>query len=246
MGLTVTSTPSGPAFEGYATEWGISASDGAIERIYIDPDTLEVLYRTIGDKPALGICGSGYVDAIAEMMKAGILNNRTGFNEKSKSIRRGEEGNEIVIASKEDSGVGKDIVVTQKDVNEIVKAKAAIHAAITILLEHLKMREGDIDKILLAGAFGSYIDSDNAITIGMLPELDLDKIVSIGNAAGSGAKLALLNVDERARAEEISGKAVFIELATHPRFVEEYVNSMYLPHRNPDKYPRTSKILVKK
>jgi len=243
-GLTVTSTPSGPAFEGWATKWGMTATSGAIERIFIDPDTFEIVYRTVGDRPPLGICGSGYVDAIAEMMKAGILSHRTEFNDvKSNRIRKGEAGHEIVIAREKESNVGKDIVVTQKDIREIVKAKAAIHSAITILLSHLKLAEDRIDKFFLAGAFGSYIDPENARTIGILPDLDLERIVPIGNAAGTGAKLALLNTDERHDAEEISAKAVFIELATHPMFVKEYVNSMYLPYKVLDKYPKTMNLL---
>jgi len=246
LGLMVTSAPSGPAFEGWATKWGMTAADGAIERISIDPETLEIIYRTIGDRPPVGICGSGYVDVIAEMMKAGILNHRGGFNAlESNHVRRGVEGYELVIAPAEETGIGKDIVITQKDVNEIVKAKAAIHAATTILLNHLKLREEDVDKIFLAGAFGSYIDPENARTIGMLPDVDLKRIVPIGNAAGSGAKLALLNTDERLEAERISVKATFIELATHPMFLEEYVKSMYLPYKSLEKYPKTKEFLSK-
>ncbi|MEM2902409.1 MAG: ASKHA domain-containing protein [Candidatus Bathyarchaeia archaeon] len=246
LGLTVTSAPSGPAFEGWATKWGMTAAAGAIERISIDPETLEVMYRTIGDQPPVGICGSGYVDAIAEMMKAGILNHRSGFNAlESNHVRKGDEGYELVVALAEKTGIGKDIVITQGDINEIVKAKAAIHAATTILLNHLKLREEDVDKIFLAGAFGSYIDPENARTIGMLPEVDLERIVPIGNAAGSGAKLALLNIDERLEAERISAKATFIELATHPMFLEEYVKSMYLPYKSLEKYPKTKELLSK-
>lgn len=246
LGLTVTSVPSGPAFEGWATKWGMTAADGAVERISINPETLEVAYRTIGDQPPIGICGSGYVDAIAEMMKAGILNHRTGFNAlESSHVRKGDEGYELVVAPAGETGVGEDIVITQKDVNEIVKAKAAIHAATTILLNHLKLREEDVDKIFLAGAFGSYIDPENARTIGMLPDVDLERIVPIGNAAGSGAKLALLNIDERLEAERISVKATFIELATHPMFLEEYVKSMYLPYKSLEKYPKTMELLSK-
>lgn len=244
VGLTVTSTPSGSAFEGWATKWGMTATNGAIERIFIDPDTLETIYRTVGNKPPVGICGSGYVDAIAEMMKAGILNHKGGFNDvKSDRIRKGAEGYEMIIAREKESGVDKDIVVTQKDIGELVKAKAAIHAATTILLDHLKLEEENIDKILLAGAFGSYIDPENARTLGMLPDLDLERILPIGNAAGSGAKLALLNIGKRYEAEEVSAKAVFVELATHPMFVREYVNSMYLPYKSLDRYPRTVDLL---
>ena len=244
VGLTVTSTPSGPAFEGWAAKWGMTATNGAIERIFIDPDTLEIICRTVGNKPPVGICGSGYVDAIAEMMKAGILNYKGGFNDvKSDRIRKGAEGYEMIIAKEKESGVGKDIVVTQKDIGELVKAKAAIHAAVTILLDRLKLEEENIDKIFLAGAFGSYIDPENARTLGMLPDLDLERILPIGNAAGSGAKLALLNTEKRCEAEELSAKAVFVELATHPMFVREYVKSMYLPYKSLDRYPRTINVL---
>jgi len=244
VGLTVTSTPSGPAFEGWATKWGMTATNGAIERIFIDPDTLDIICRTVGNKPPVGICGSGYVDAIAEMMKAGILNHKGGFNDvKSDRIRKGAEGYEMIIAKEKESGVGKDIVVTQKDIGELVKAKAAIHAAVTILLDRLKLEEENIDKIFLAGAFGSYIDPENARTLGMLPDLDLERILPIGNAAGSGAKLALLNTEKRCEAEELSAKTVFVELATHPMFVREYVKSMYLPYKSLDRYPRTINVL---
>ena len=244
VGLTVASTPSGPAFEGWATKWGMMAADGAIERIFIDPDTLDVMHRTIGNKLPVGICGSGYVDAIAEMMKTGILNHRTGFSEvKSKTVRKGGEGYELMVVPRKESGVGRDIVVTQKDISEIVKAKAAIHAATTILLKHVELDEEDIDRVYLAGAFGSYIDPENARTIGILPDIDLERIIPIGNAAGTGAKIALLNTDERHHAEEISVKAVFIELATHPMFVKEYMNSMYLPYKVLDRYPRTMNLL---
>lgn len=245
LGLVVTSTPSGPAFEGWSTKWGMTASKGAIERVFIEPEGLEVMYRTVGDAAPVGICGSGYVDAIAEMMKVGILDHRSRFNPNvgSKSVRKGEDGYELVVAPKEESGVGKDIVVTQRDVGEIIKAKAAIHAAITLLLDYMGLGEEEIDRLLLAGAFGSYMNPESARTIGMLPDLELNKIIQIGNAAGSGAKLALLNVDERRRAEEISAKAKFVELATHPRFVKEYANSMYLPYKDLGRYPRTMAIL---
>ena len=179
-------------------------------------------------------------------MMAGILNNRTGFNEvKSDRIRKGREGYEIVIVPENESAVNRDIVVTQKDVEQIVKAKASIRAAVAILLEYSGLKESEIDRILLAGSFGSYIDPRSARTIGLLPDVDLERIVQIGNAAGSGAKLALLNADERLVAERISALAVYVELATQPRFFKEYVNSLYLPHRMLEKYPKTVKLLTR-
>ncbi len=244
-GLTVTSTPSGPAFEGWATKYGVTATDGAIERIYIDPSSREIMYRTIDDTAPMGICGSGYIDALAEMLKTGILDQRTAINKdlNLRHIRKGPEGYEVVIAPQKESLLRKDIVITQKDIGELIKAKAAIHAAITLLLRHLEIKESDLDKIFLAGAFGSYIDPENARTIGLLPEVELNQITPIGNAAGSGAKMTLLNIDERKVAKGISEKASFIELATHPDFIREYADSMYLPYKNLDKYPQTAEIL---
>jgi uncharacterized 2Fe-2S/4Fe-4S cluster protein (DUF4445 family) len=246
-GVYATSTPSGPAFEGWATKWGMTASEGAIERASINPYTYEVSYRTIGDETPRGICGSGFIDLLAELVKCGLIGPRPGFaaSRDAERLRRGEKGMEFVVAWADETGVGEDIVVTQEDINELVKAKAAIHAAITLLLDHVGVEESRIERLLLAGAFGSYMDAENAQTIGLLPELDLEKVIPIGNAAGTGARIALLNEDERAKAEEISRKVRFIELATHPKFVREYVNSMYLPYKDLKKYPRTAEILAK-
>lgn len=246
-GVYVTSTPSGPAFEGWATRWGMTASEGAIERVSIDPSTYEVAYRTIGDRPPIGICGSGFVDALAELVKCSLIGPRPGFifDADTRRLRKGKRGMEFVLAWKEETGIGEDIAITQEDVSELVKAKAAIHAAILLLLDYLGVREYEIDRILLAGAFGSYMDAENALVIGLLPELDPERITPIGNAAGTGARIALLNKDERLKAEEISRRVKFIELATHPKFVKEYINSMYLPYKDPSKYPRISEIVRK-
>ncbi|MEM3607895.1 MAG: ASKHA domain-containing protein [Candidatus Bathyarchaeia archaeon] len=250
-GVYATSTPSGPAFEGWATKWGMTASEGAIERVSIDPYTYEVSYRTIGGEPPMGICGSGFIDALAELMKCGLIGPRPGFPADpaaaadTERLRKGERGVEFVLAWRDETGVGEDIVITQEDVNELVKAKAAIHAAITLLLDHVGVGEPQIDRLLLAGAFGSYMDAENAKIIGLIPELSLERIIPIGNAAGTGARIALINRDERTKAEEISRRVRFIELATHPRFVREYVDSMYLPHKDLERYPRTVEVLEK-
>lgn len=246
-GVYVTSTPSGPAFEGWATKWGMTASEGAIERVSIDPYTYEVTYRTIGDGPPIGICGSGFIDALAELVKCGLIGPRPGFifDADTRRLRKGKRGMEFVLAWKEETGIDEDIVITQEDISELVKAKAAIHAAILLLLDYLGVEEHEIDRILLAGAFGAYMDAENALVIGLLPELDPERIIPIGNAAGTGARIALLNKDERLKAEEISRRIKFIELATHPKFVKEYVNSMYLPYKDPSKYPRISELIRK-
>ncbi len=247
LGVYATSTPSGPAFEGWATKWGMTATEGAIDRISIEPNTFEVTYRTVGGETPIGICGSGFVDALAELMKSGLIGPRPGFVSEADSerLRGGERGMEFVLAWKGETDVGEDIVITQEDVSELVKAKAAIHAAITLLLDHVNLEERSVSKLLLAGAFGTYMDAESACNVGLLPELDLETIIPIGNAAGTGAKMALINRDERSKADEISRKVKFVELATHPRFVEEYVNSMYLPHKDLNRYPRTLEVVNK-
>ncbi|MGC8962288.1 MAG: ASKHA domain-containing protein, partial [Candidatus Bathyarchaeia archaeon] len=192
-----------------------------------------------------------FIDALAELMKCGLIGPRPGFPANpaaaadTERLRRGEKGVEFVLAWGEETGIGEDIVVTQGDVSELVKAKAAIHAAVTLLLGHLGLEEAQIDRLLLAGAFGSYMDAENARTIGLIPELSLERIIPIGNAAGTGARITLINGDERLKAEEISRRVKFVELATHPRFVREYADSMYLPHKDLGKYPRTLEILGK-
>jgi uncharacterized 2Fe-2S/4Fe-4S cluster protein (DUF4445 family) len=246
-GLVCTSTPTGPAFEGAHIEHGMRATVGAIERIEIDAETLEPRYQVIGTDgwgpnergggdadgnagPVKGICGSAIIDGVAEMFRVGIITPRGGFTPgpKSDRIRMGNLGWEYVVARAEETSIGRDIPITLDDVRQIQLAKAALYTAARILLRELGIETPD--RIVLAGAFGSRIDTTKAMVLGMVPDCPLDRVVSVGNAAGDGARIALLNRDKRLEVQEVARTIRRIELPTDPEFQNEYLQAMNFPH----------------
>ncbi len=237
--ILVCSCASGPAFEGAHIKYGMRAATGAIERIQISPKTFEVNYQTIGNSEPRGICGSAIVDILAELFKIGIINYRGKMNTNIDSPRiRGENKDaEFVIAWNEDTGLEEDISITQEDIRELQLAKAAMFTGATILMKNKGMTRDDIQKIFIAGAFGSYIDSKNAITIGMIPDIPLERITSVGNAAGTGARMALMSRESRNTANEIARKVRYLELVKDPDFMKEFANAMCIPHREPERFP---------
>jgi uncharacterized 2Fe-2S/4Fe-4S cluster protein (DUF4445 family) len=225
------STAAGPAFEGSAIYQGMRAAPGAIEKIQIKED--KVLFRTIDDVVPVGICGSGLIDAIAQMIEAGII-KKTGrlatpkdFAQKNPEIgdrlRERDGMREFVLVYKEE---GEDIVITQKDVREVQLAKGAISAGISIMLEQLNAGMEDLNEVIVAGAFGSFIDKESAMTIGLLPKVDSDDITSAGNTAGAGTLMAVTNAGEAVKAKEIPGRVEHVELASTKDFQEKYVAAM--------------------
>ncbi|RLE49088.1 MAG: ferredoxin [Candidatus Methanomethylicota archaeon] len=239
------STASGPAFEGAHIKHGMRAATGAIEKVKIDPETFDPEYKTVDDAKPRGICGSGIIDVIAEMLKVGLIDTSGRIQQgKTKRVRRGPHGLEYVLAWKEETALREeDIVITQEDIREIQKAKAAMHAGAVILMNKMGVTEHDLSEFIVAGAFGSYIDPESAMTIGMMPELPLEKVKFVGNTAGSGARLCLKSLEARREAQEIADKVKYVELAIEPSFEEEYVNSMYLPYADPSKYPRVMSMI---
>lgn len=225
--ITTTSCASGPAFEGWHIKNGMKAASGAIERLRIVNDKVE--YQTIDDKPAIGICGSGILDTVAQLYLAGVLGEGGRMNEKHKRVRPSDKYLEFVlIGDKEKKDVHKDIVITQQDVREIQLAKAAIRTGIQALLETNGYGEEKIDKVLIAGAFGTYIDVANAMAIGMLPTLPLKRFQQVGNAAGTGARLALISRSKRAAAQKIVSGIKYVELAGVPGFNQTFMQASYL------------------
>ncbi len=241
-GLLCCSTASGPAFEGAHIKFGMRAAGGAIEKVKINSETLEPECQTIDELKPRGICGSGLVDIIAEMLKTGIIDTGGTIRNDIRNlrIRKGQQGLEYVLAWKSETSTGKeDVVLTQADIREFQKAKAAIHAGIAILMNKLKITKEDIKTIFIAGAFGFYIDSGNARTLGMIPEVSLEIVKFVGNTAGSGARLALKSRSIREEALKLVKNVNYIELSIEPLFEEEYINSMYLPHSIIEDYPLT-------
>ncbi|MEM2307118.1 MAG: ATP-binding protein, partial [Candidatus Bathyarchaeia archaeon] len=244
-GILAASCASGPAFEGAHIKFGMRAASGAIEEIKINPENLDVEYKTIDGVKPRGICGSAIIDAVAEMLKAGIIDVSGAFNNNINSVRvrRGEDGFEFVLAWSDETAIGKDIVVTQRDIREVQLAKAAIHTGCTILMRKMGVSEEDIDILFIAGAFGSYINPESARTIGMYPEIPLSKVRIVGNAAGTGARMALTSKSVRLRAEEISKRVDYIELGAESDFQTEFLNSQFIPHADLTKYPETINML---
>jgi uncharacterized 2Fe-2S/4Fe-4S cluster protein (DUF4445 family) len=225
--LTSASCASGPAFEGAHIRDGMRAATGAIEAVRLSADLVEV--TTIGGAPAVGICGSGIVDAIAELRRTERINERGRFQRDAPGVREGDRGLEFVLVRASRSGTGRDIVVSQGDVNEIQLAKGAIAAGVEILLEMTGTPRDSVEELIVAGAFGSYLDLDSALAIGLLPRLPRASLRRVGNAAGAGAKAALVSLRERAHASRIAQRTGYLELTAHPGFQRRFARSMLFP-----------------
>jgi uncharacterized 2Fe-2S/4Fe-4S cluster protein (DUF4445 family) len=228
------SCASGPAFEGAHMRDGMRAAPGAIESVRLTPDGPRV--ETIGDALPVGICGSGIVDAVAELRRTGILEDRGRFRRDTPGVRRGTRGDEFVLVPGERSGTGRDVVITQKDVSEIQLAKGAIAAGIATLMEAARVAPGEVDEVVVAGAFGSYLNLESARAIGLLPRLPRARYLQVGNAAGEGAKLALLSRAERRRAGEIGRRLRHVELNNQPGFRSALTRALRFPEIPPDPF----------
>jgi len=246
--LFTTSCASGPAFEGMHITHGMKAVEGAIEKVRIDPETFEVHYETIGNTEPVGICGSAMVDIVAEMLKTGLIDHTGKFNVNKSTERFQKVNNEyvFVIAKPNETRSGTPIIVTQKDIREIQLAKAAIHTGFSTLMRKRGVSTSLIDKIFVAGAFGNYLNIENSIIIGLLPDVPPSKVKFVGNAAGSGAIMSLISKKEREKAKEIAKRTKYVELAIDPSFHMELAASMYLPHKNLDEFPTVKKLLEKR
>jgi len=233
------SCAAGPAFEGMQIRYGMKARTGAIERVKLDQDTFEVKYETISGVKPVGICGSGMVDAIAELLKYGITSQRGGISRDIKTKRLIEINGQphFVIAWKHETGIGKDITINGKDIQEIQLAKAAFQTGTTILMKEKGVTVDELDQVYLAGAFGRYINPESAKLIGLIPDVPTKRIRFVGNTAVSGAKMALTSINIRKQAEKLSEEIRYIELITAPDFQEEFKNSIFLPHRNVKRNP---------
>ncbi|MBM4432513.1 MAG: DUF4445 domain-containing protein [Chloroflexi bacterium] len=224
--ISAVSCASGPAFEGGHIKNGMWAARGAIERVQITEDSIQ--YQTIDDALPVGICGSGILDAMAQLYQAGVIGSDGRMKDNHPRVRTRKEQREFVLVSEAERNGLPAIVITQQDVRELQLAKAAIRTGIQVLLEANGCAEEEIKQIIIAGAFGSYIDIKSVIAIGMLPALPLERFRQVGNAAGMGAKLALISVSQRARAQKISSRIHYIELASFPNFRQTFIQANYL------------------
>jgi len=239
--LLCTSTPTGPALEGAHVEYGMRAAPGAMERVHIDETTLEPKYKVIGVEgwntdhaefkgQVKGICGSAIIDSVAELFRAEIVDSRGKFkkNLNTKRVREGESGWEYVLAWSEETSIGRDIPITQQDVRQIQLAKAALFVAARTLLKRSNLQSPD--KIILAGGFGSFIDKEKAMLIGLIPDCELKNVYAVGNAAGDGARIALLNVEKRHEIDDVTRQVERFELPTDPEFQNQFMLATSFPH----------------
>jgi uncharacterized 2Fe-2S/4Fe-4S cluster protein (DUF4445 family) len=224
--IATTSCASGPAFEGGHIKYGMRAATGAIERLRIDGDKIQ--YQTINGAPPVGICGSGILDALAQLYLAKIIDVGGRMIDNRPHVRAYKGQREFTLVSKEERKGKSAITITQHDVRELQLAKAAIRTGIQVLLETSGCAEDDIKQVIIAGAFGTYIDVASAVAIGMLPPLPLNRFRQVGNAAGMGAKLALISLKSRAKAQAVASRVSYIELASAPKFEQVFVQANYL------------------
>jgi uncharacterized 2Fe-2S/4Fe-4S cluster protein (DUF4445 family) len=237
------SCAAGSALEGAHIKHGMRAAAGAIDTLKIDPYDFSVEYTTINNKKPIGICGSGIIDVVAEMLRAKLLTKSGNFNKElisHESIINDEKNIEFILVNKDDTPFKRHITISQSDVRELQMAKGAFFSGASLILKHLNRAnnsELEIKQILLAGAFGNYINKYNAKFIGMIPDIPDEKIFQIGNAAGVGAQNCLLNVDLRKKARKLQEKIHYVEIAVEKDFQKEYASAMYFPHLNMNLFP---------
>ena len=247
--LMCASASAGPAFEGSESVDGMRATAGAIDHVRLLGRDRVLSYSTIGNEPAVGICGTGYVDLLAELLREGLI-DKTGKlvePEDSPRVRPNDEGvNEYVLVRAGEGGAEKDIVITQFDIENMLRAKAAIYSASLVLLNSLQLSYDDIEQIYVAGAFGNYLNVENAVCIGLLPDVPSERIQFIGNTAVSGAKLAALSREKYRQVREIASQMTYFELSTDNSFMDEFVRACFFPHTDIENFPSVMERLGRK
>ncbi len=243
--LACAACSAGPAFEGGGIKMGMRATKGAIEDFSIDPITLEPMNITIGNVRPKGICGSGLIIMVATMFEMGIINNLGKFNRDLKTPRIREIQNvwEYVLAWQHESQIDRDVVLTEIDIENLIRAKGAIFSGCQTLLEEVGLSIYDLDRIILAGGFGSYIDLEKAIVIGLLPEIDTDKVTFVGNGSLMGAKMSSLTNRIRRDVGQVTQMMTNFELSETHSFMDHYIAALFLPHTDMEHFPKLKKRL---
>jgi uncharacterized 2Fe-2S/4Fe-4S cluster protein (DUF4445 family) len=268
--LVTCACSAGPAFEGAGVVNGMRATRGAIEEVWINGDTLEPTYRVIGNAKPRGICGSGLIALLSEMFLTGVLDKGGNLNSslmieeddlhfvtqrpaeaslpvrgKTRRIRQGEHGLEYVVAWANETWHDKDIVITHVDVDNLLRAKAAIYAGYTVLAERVGVPLESVERFLIGGSFGKYINVEKAVQIGLLPDLPWEQFQFLGNTSIKGAYLALLNHGERERITQIASRMTYIELSADNTFYEAFTSALFLPHTDLARFPTVAEAIAK-
>lgn len=240
--LVTAACSAGPCFEGSGIKHGMRATEGAIEDVKLDADTFEPKLKVIGNVIPSGVCGSGMIDAIAEMFLKGVIDMKGKYvaTLKTDRIRRAEDGMEFVLHKGK-----RDVVLTEVDIENILRAKAAMYAGVSLLIKEVGFTLEQIDHVYIAGGFGNFLDVEKAIILGMLPDLPREKFKFLGNTSITGAYLCVLSDKLRKEAEDIARKMTYVELSTSRNFMDEYMSALFLPHTNIGLFPTVQGLLKK-
>ena len=243
--LTCTSCSAGPAFEGGGIRFGMRAGSGAIEQVSIDPSTYEPMLLTVGRTRPAGICGSGLIDAVAEFFETGIIDRdgRIRRDLETNRVREGEVGWEYVLAWAKETQIGRDIALTEADLDNLIRAKAAVYAGCRTLLSSLGLTFRNVDKVIIAGGFGRYLNIERAQTIGLLPDVAPEKFVFIGNGSLLGARLMTFSRELLDKARQIARSMTNIELSSNPAFMNEFMAALFIPHTDDREFPRVMELV---
>jgi len=235
----------GPAFEGAGVVHGMRATAGAIEEVWIDPETYEATHRVIGEEKPRGLCGSGLISLLAEMFIAGVMDKSGNVNLDlpTNRVREGEHGSEYVVAWAEETATGEDIVITKVDIENLMRAKAAIYAGFSILARSVGLTMADVGQVLIGGAFGQHLNVEKAIQIGMLPDKPYDNFHFLGNTSVRGAYMALLSREMREQVTEKGKMMTYLELSADNTFFDEFNAAMFLPHTDESQFPSVAALL---
>jgi uncharacterized 2Fe-2S/4Fe-4S cluster protein (DUF4445 family) len=242
--LVTCACSAGPAFEGAGVVCGMRATRGAIEEVWINGQTFEPTYRVIGDTKPKGICGSGLISLVAELFITGVVDKGGKFKMEllTPRLRDGEHGPEYVVAWAGEAGTGRDIVITKVDIDNLMRAKAAIYAGFTVLAQSVGVDLADVQKLLIGGAFGKYINVEKAVQIGLLPDMPWDRFHFLGNTSVLGAYMALLSREARSQIKAIAEKMTYIELSADNTFYDAFTSALFLPHTEMSRFPTVAAI----
>jgi uncharacterized 2Fe-2S/4Fe-4S cluster protein (DUF4445 family) len=245
--MVVASCSAGPAFEGGGIKHGMVASTGAIEDFAINPSNLEPEVGTIGGTKPKGICGTGLINIVAGLFEAGVIdaNGKFDIDPSSRRVRQGSDGYEYVLSRAGETQIGKDIVITEVDIDNLIRTKAALYAGYQTLIKSVGLTLADLEQVIIAGAFGSHIDIEKSITIGLFPDVPRDRFVFIGNGSLLGARLASFSTDLMDDARRVARMITNFELSENTDFMNNYVAALFLPHTNTGEFPTVSKKLTR-
>jgi len=237
--LVTCACSAGPAFEGAGVLHGMRATAGAIDEVWINEENYEATWRVIGDEKPKGLCGSALISLLAELLMTGVINKsgRFDFSLETSRIRKGSHGGEYVVSWADETEIGEDIMLTEVDIDNLMRAKAAIFAGFSVLGDSVGVPLESVEQVLIGGGFGQFINVEKAIQIGLLPDMPWDRFQFLGNTSLKGAYLALLDQKNQDRIDEIANRMTYIELSADNRFFDAFTSAMFLPHTDKERFP---------